>query len=58
MDNAGGQVDGCGPKGYYEGGYKAMGAALEASGRDQVHPRCVFVYLCVDYGRPAAETIG
>ena len=40
------KVDGCGAPEYYEEGYKAMGAALEASGRDQVHPRCVFVYLC------------
>ena len=27
------KVDGCGPASYYEQGYKAMGAALEASGR-------------------------
>eukprot|EP01051_Picozoa_sp_SAG22_P011821 SAG22_NODE_1173_length_5253_cov_4.401436_3_plen_329_part_00 len=27
------QVDGCGPSSYYDHGYKAMGAALEASGR-------------------------
>jgi len=31
------KVDGCGPAGYYKGGYKAMGAALEASGRDIVY---------------------
>jgi len=31
------KVDGCGPPGYYEGGYSAMGAALEASGRDIVY---------------------
>lgn len=31
------KVDGCGPPSYYEGGYKAMGAALEASGRDIVY---------------------
>jgi len=28
------KVDGCGPAQYYKGGYKAMGEALEASGRD------------------------
>jgi len=28
------KVDGCGPASYYKGGYAAMGAALEASGRD------------------------
>lgn len=28
------KVDGCGPGSYYPKGYKAMGAALEASGRD------------------------
>lgn len=27
------KVDGCGPTGYYEGGYAAMGADLQASGR-------------------------
>lgn len=27
------KVDGCGPKSYYDGGYKAMGQALEESGR-------------------------
>ena len=27
------KVDGCGDAGYYEHGYKAMGTALEASGR-------------------------
>ena len=27
------KVDGCGPASYYEQGYKAMGAALQASGR-------------------------
>jgi len=27
------KVDGCGPKDYYEGGYEAMGRALENSGR-------------------------
>jgi alpha-N-acetylgalactosaminidase len=27
------KVDGCGPSSYYDHGYKAMGAALEASGR-------------------------
>jgi hypothetical protein len=27
------QVDGCGPPEYYDHGYKAMGAALESSGR-------------------------
>lgn len=27
------KVDGCGPADYYEHGYKAMGAALEATGR-------------------------
>lgn len=31
------KVDGCGPVGYYKGGYRAMGAALEASGRDIVY---------------------
>ena len=31
------KVDGCGDLSYYEGGYKAMGAALEASGRDMVY---------------------
>jgi len=31
------KVDGCGPNSYYPGGYKAMGAALEASGRDIVY---------------------
>ena len=31
------KVDGCGPASYYKGGYKAMGAALEASGRDIVY---------------------
>ena len=31
------KVDGCGPANYYKGGYKAMGAALEASGRDIVY---------------------
>merc|ERR1711871_985880 len=28
------KVDGCGPGSYYEGGYRAMGEALEASGRN------------------------
>ena len=32
------KVDGCGPKDYYAGGYKAMGEALQASGRDIVPP--------------------
>lgn len=31
------KVDGCGPKDYYAGGYKAMGEALQASGRDIVY---------------------
>ncbi len=31
------KVDGCGPKDYYKGGYKAMGEALEESGRDIVY---------------------
>ncbi len=31
------KVDGCGPKSYYKGGYKAMGEALEASGRNIVY---------------------
>jgi len=31
------KVDGCGAPNYYEEGYKAMGAALEASGRDIVY---------------------
>lgn len=31
------KVDGCGPASYYKGGYKAMGAALESSGRDIVY---------------------
>ena len=31
------QVDGCGPASYYPGGYKAMGAALEATGREIVY---------------------
>jgi hypothetical protein len=31
------KVDGCGPPGYYAGGYKAMGAALQNSGRDIVY---------------------
>jgi alpha-N-acetylgalactosaminidase len=31
------KVDGCGPEEYYAGGYAAMGAALEASGRDIVY---------------------
>eukprot|EP00656_Telonema_subtile_P015790 TRINITY_DN18304_c0_g1_i3.p2 TRINITY_DN18304_c0_g1~~TRINITY_DN18304_c0_g1_i3.p2 ORF type:complete len:350 (+),score=95.11 TRINITY_DN18304_c0_g1_i3:577-1626(+) len=31
------KVDGCGPADYYAQGYKAMGAALEASGRDIVY---------------------
>ena len=31
------KVDGCGDKSYYENGYAAMGAALEASGRDIVY---------------------
>jgi len=31
------KVDGCGPANYYEHGYQAMGAALEASGRDIVY---------------------
>lgn len=31
------KVDGCGPVDYYKGGYKAMGAGLEASGRDIVY---------------------
>ena len=33
----GAEVDGCGPSSYYKGGYAAMGAALEASGRDIVY---------------------
>ena len=33
------KVDGCGPAGYYNEGYKAMGAALEASGR-QIEYSC------------------
>ena len=39
------KVDGCGPKDYYAGGYKAMGEALQASGRDIVYscswPACI-----------------
>ena len=31
------KVDGCGPKDYYSRGYKAMGAALQESGRDIVY---------------------
>ena len=31
------KVDGCGPGAYYAEGYKAMGAGLEASGRDIVY---------------------
>ena len=31
------KVDGCGPAGYYAEGYKAMGAGLQASGRDIVY---------------------
>lgn len=31
------KVDGCGDNGYYEKGYSAMGAALEATGRDIVY---------------------
>ncbi len=31
------QVDGCGDLAYYATGYAAMGAALEASGRDVVY---------------------
>lgn len=31
------KVDGCGPADYYAHGYQAMGAALEASGRDIVY---------------------
>jgi hypothetical protein len=31
------KVDGCGAPAYYENGYRAMGAALEASGRDIVY---------------------
>jgi hypothetical protein len=31
------KVDGCGPNDYYPYGYQAMGAALEASGRDIVY---------------------
>jgi len=31
------KVDGCGPASYYKEGYKAMGVALEASGRDIVY---------------------
>ena len=31
------KVDGCGPASYYKGGYAAMGAALQASGRDIVY---------------------
>jgi hypothetical protein len=31
------KVDGCGPADYYAEGYKAMGAGLEASGRDIVY---------------------
>jgi alpha-N-acetylgalactosaminidase len=31
------KVDGCGPGDYYPHGYQAMGAALEASGRDIVY---------------------
>lgn len=31
------KVDGCGDPGYYQKGYQAMGAALEASGRDIVY---------------------
>ena len=31
------KVDGCGPKEYYPEGYKAMGAALQMSGRDIVY---------------------
>ena len=31
------KVDGCGPADYYAGGYKAMGKALQASGRDIVY---------------------
>ena len=30
-------MDGCGDNGYYPHGYSAMGAALEASGRDIVY---------------------
>lgn len=31
------KVDGCGPAGYYKGGYASMGKALELSGRDIVY---------------------
>ena len=31
------KVDGCGDLSYYPHGYSAMGAALEASGRDVVY---------------------
>ena len=31
------KVDGCGDNAYYPGGYKAMGAALEATGREIVY---------------------
>ncbi len=31
------KVDGCGDNSYYPGGYKAMGAALEATGREIVY---------------------
>ena len=33
------KVDGCGDNSYYPFGYNAMGAALEASGRDIVYRR-------------------
>jgi len=50
------KVDGCGPASYYPGGYKAMGAALEASGRDIVYSCSWPAYI--NGGNESAQPFG
>ena len=42
------KVDGCGPADYYAHGYRAMGAALEGSGRDVVYSCSWPAYLAAN----------
>ena len=42
------KVDGCGPQDYYAHGYRAMGAALEGSGRDVVYSCSWPAYLAAN----------
>lgn len=52
------QVDGCGDNDYYATGYAAMGAALQASGRDIVYSCSWPAYLGSDENtKPFASMI-